>query len=93
MLGHAPCSLCPLHAPPATRLHCLHPPTRLQAVDWGAHPALMILSETAGGKYLVARRGLGLDQYGLVRWVQGWRGADWSLRAMRRGGAGDGLQS
>ncbi|KAL4448032.1 hypothetical protein ABPG75_005251 [Micractinium tetrahymenae] len=36
------------------------------ACDWEAHPAECILSQTATGKYVVLRRGLGLTEYGLV---------------------------
>jgi hypothetical protein len=38
----------------------------LQNVDWAAHPAVAILSKTKRGKYVVARRGLPLHEYGEV---------------------------
>ncbi|PRW59222.1 High mobility group [Chlorella sorokiniana] len=36
------------------------------AVDWEAAPAVCILSETRGGKFVVMRQGVGISEYGLV---------------------------
>jgi len=38
----------------------------VQNVDWEAHPAVAILSKTRTGKYIVARQGLPLHDYGEV---------------------------
>lgn len=38
----------------------------VQEVDWAAHPAECILAITTQGKYVVKRRGMPLQEFGLV---------------------------
>lgn len=59
LLPLGPCS--PAHLPPPL------PYPTTQNVDWEAHPALCILSETRGGKFVVLREGCDFSQFGLVR--------------------------
>jgi hypothetical protein len=46
--------------------HRLSLSIRMQNCDWEAHPATHILSLTRHGKYIVARKGLPFNDYGLV---------------------------